>query len=256
MSQSRVIECLTGRTPAKKRSKVPAKLDWYQSLTGGLLGLFIILHIAFTSTILFGPDAFDWMVHQSEGAFIFGKPASWITLIVALAVSVIFVAHAALAMRKFPTNYRQHLVFLEHKKLLKHSDTSLWIWQCVSGFALLFLGGAHLITVLATYDSISAASAISRFNQGGMSLFYFALLVAMVVHAAIGIYRLVIKWVPLPYDQHGGTRLAMARIKRSIFGVFAGLGIIAFCADMIYVKLGHDDINNPIHLTQKIIKEQ
>lgn len=254
MANRRIIESLTGRTPSRQRSKVPARLDWWQSVTGGALSLFIIFHIGFTSTILLGPDTFDWMVHQSEGAFIFGEPVSWITLLVTIVVTALFVGHAALAMRKLPTSYRQHLVFLQHRKMLKHSDTSLWIWQCVSGFALLFLGGAHLVTILATYDSISAASAAHRFSEGGMGMFYLVLLIAMVVHAAIGVYRLIVKWVSFEPHPNGGTRLAMLRAKRSVFGVFVGLGVLAFCADVVYMKIGKQDASNPVHLTQNSAK--
>jgi fumarate reductase subunit C len=202
----------------------------------------------FTSTILMGPAAFDWVVKQSEGAFVFGQAMPVMTLVVTLFIFAVFIGHAFLAMRKFPASYRQLLVFWQHRKMMKHTDTSLWMVQYITGFALFFLGGAHLIVILSSYDSISAASAATRFTAGGMGLFYLILLVAMVFHGGIGVYRLVVKWVPFDKATSQARRVAVAQVKRTVFGVFVGLGLMAFLADLAYMQYGKSLAKNSAHL--------
>ena len=51
-----IIESLTGKRNLKK-SRIPARLDFLQSATGLILALFILLHLLFEGSILFGKDA-------------------------------------------------------------------------------------------------------------------------------------------------------------------------------------------------------
>ncbi|MBE0497104.1 MAG: fumarate reductase cytochrome b subunit [Campylobacterales bacterium] len=248
MHHRAMIESVTGRTPERKKSRIPAKLDWWQSTTGAILAGFIVFHMLFTSTILMGPAVFDWVVKQSEGAFLFGEAMPVMTLVVTLFIFTVFIGHAFLAMRKFPASYRQLLVFWQHRKMMKHSDTSLWMVQYITGFALFFLGGAHLIVILSSYDSISAVNAATRFTAGGMGLFYLILLVAMVSHGAIGVYRLVVKWVPFDHATPKARRAAVAQVKRTVLGVFVGLGLMAFLADLAYMQYGKSLAKNSAHL--------
>ncbi|WP_240332055.1 fumarate reductase cytochrome b subunit [Sulfurospirillum tamanense] len=248
MGHRAMIESVIGKTSECRKSRIPAKLDWWQSTTGAILAGFIVFHMMFTSTILAGPAAFDWVVKQSEGAFLFGEAVPVVTLFVTLFIFVVFVGHAFLAMRKFPATYRQILVFWQHRKMMKHADTSLWVVQYVTGFALFFLGGAHLIVILSSYDSINAATAATRFTQGGMGLFYLILLVMMVAHASVGVYRLVIKWVSFDQSTPQARRVAVAQVKRTVLGVFMGLGLIAFLADLAYIQYGKSLAENSAHL--------
>ena len=97
-------------------------------------------HMFFVSTILTSNDAM-WMVTKAfEGYYVFGRAFPKLVSGVVTIVSVLFMAHAFLAMRKFPADYRQYRVFVGHKNLMHHSDTSLWWLQVVTGFLLFFLG--------------------------------------------------------------------------------------------------------------------
>ena len=40
-------------------------------------------------------------------------------------VSVLFMAHAFLALRKFPADYPQYRLFIGHRNVLRHADTGL-----------------------------------------------------------------------------------------------------------------------------------
>ena len=122
-----------GLADRPRKSRWPARMDLAQSASGLVLGLFMWGHMAFVSTILISNDAM-WMVTKAfEGHYIFGRSFPQIVSVIVLIVSVLFMAHAFLAMRKFPANYRQYRLFIGHKNLLRHSDTGLWWFQAVTG---------------------------------------------------------------------------------------------------------------------------
>ena len=80
-------------------------------------------------------------------------PAAIAALLVAT-VAMLFVVHAALALRKFPANYRQYRTYRDHLKQMRHEDTTLWYWQVVTGFALFFLASVHLYIMMTRPDTI------------------------------------------------------------------------------------------------------
>jgi len=47
MSKDHIVESLTGKTEKKRKSRIPAKLDFLQSATGLILAVFIIFHLIF-----------------------------------------------------------------------------------------------------------------------------------------------------------------------------------------------------------------
>ena len=83
-----------------------------------------------------------------EGYFFFGRAYPGIVSVVVAGVFMLFVAHAALALRKFPINYRQYRVYRDHMGMMRHEDTTLWWWQVVTGFAMFFLASVHLYQML------------------------------------------------------------------------------------------------------------
>jgi fumarate reductase subunit C len=61
-----------GLAERPRKSRVPARLDFLQSATGLVLGLFMWGHMFFVSTILVSKD-FMWTVTRMfEGYFLFG----------------------------------------------------------------------------------------------------------------------------------------------------------------------------------------
>ncbi len=58
--------------------------------------------------------------------------------ILAFIVFMIFILHAFLAMRKFPTSCREFRSYQTHRKLLNHEDTNLWFIQITTGFMMFF----------------------------------------------------------------------------------------------------------------------
>src|SRR5262247_1046709 len=113
-----------GLDQKRRKSRWPARLDLIQSASGLFLGLFMWGHMAFVSSILISKDAMWWITKMFEGQFFFGRPYSiMVTFVVAL-VAVMFVVHGLLAMRKFPANYNVYRSFADHRKMLRHEDTT------------------------------------------------------------------------------------------------------------------------------------
>ena len=213
---SGLIEGFLGRQADTKKSRTPAVWDRWQSITGLILACFILCHMVFTSTILFGEAT--W----------------WITNVIAAIIFVVFIAHAFLAMRKFPANYRQYVMFRGHKDRMKHLDTTLWWFQFLTGFALFFAASAHLVDIVFG-GHITADKSAAAFHQ--LEIFYFALLVFMVVHASVGMYRLYVKWISIDGVNKQEMFAKRNKAKTAIFAVFGVLAVIALIADFVWISL-------------------
>ena len=60
----------------------------------------------------------------------------------------------------------------------------------------------------------------------------------MVLHASIGMYRVIIKWIPLEAPTTAQSNVKRKNIKIAVFAVFIVLGVIAFIADFTWIALG------------------
>ena len=101
----------------------PARLDAAQSLSGFGLVLFIWAHMFFESSILLGKDAMLWVTRMFEGAHLLERPYPALVSLAAGLVLALLAAHALLALRKFPANYRQYRDLNQHVRALGHLDT-------------------------------------------------------------------------------------------------------------------------------------
>ncbi|QKF91783.1 fumarate reductase cytochrome b subunit [Campylobacter sp. CCUG 57310] len=231
---SGLIEGFLGRQADCKKSRLPAVWDRWQSITGFILACFILCHMVFTSTILLGKDAFNAVVGFAEAKFLFGESTWWITNVIAAIIFVVFIAHAFLAMRKFPANFRQYLMFRGHKNRIRHLDTTLWWFQFLTGFALFFAASGHLVDIVFGGHITADSSAL---NFARLEFFYLALLVFMVVHAGVGMYRLYVKWVSIEGVNRAEMLAKRNKAKTIIFAVFGGLAVIALIADFVWISL-------------------
>ena len=214
---------------------IPAWLDFLQSATGLLLALFMWGHMAFVSSILISKHAMYTVTRFFEGEFFFGQPyPAIVTFIVAL-VFLIFIAHAGLAMRKFPSSYQQYRVFLAHRKRLQHSDPSLWLIQAITGFAMFFLGTAHLYTMLTHSADIGPFASADRVWSGGSWMLDLPLLLAVEFHGGIGLYRLAVKW---GWFDGSNPRRNRIRLKRFMWGMISFLLVLGMMSLAAYMKIG------------------
>jgi len=235
MESSNQLIAGVGLARVTRKSRWPARLDRAQSGTGLLLALFMWGHMIFVSSILLGKDAMWTVTKMFEGYFFFGKPYPILVSFVVLGVIALLLAHAALAVRKFPINYRQWTTFVEHKKMLHHGDTTLWYWQVVTGFALFFIATPHLYVMLMHPDLIGPYGSADRVWTGSYWPLYIVLLLAVELHAGIGLYRLSVKW-----DWFGGADPAATRKKLKTFkwALTVFLLALGFASLAAYIKIG------------------
>jgi fumarate reductase subunit C len=215
--------------------QMPAWLDFLQSASGLLLALFMWGHMAFVSSILISKDAMYTVTRFFEGEYIFGKPYPVIVTVIVSLIFIIFIAHAGLAMRKFPSSYKQYRVFLTHRKQLQHSDTSLWLIQAITGFAMFFLGTAHLYTMLTHSADIGPFASADRVWSGGSWILDLPLLLAVEFHGGIGLYRLAVKW---GWFDGSNPRRNRIRLKRFMWGMIGFLLMLGMMSLAAYMKIG------------------
>lgn len=231
MQDDNVIEGYLGITSERKKSRIPARLDFWQSATGFALGIFMIVHMLLVSSILIGEEFMYKVSKFFEGSMFIEGGSPIIVSIVGVVVLTIVIAHAFLALRKFPINYRQYKILKTHKNLMKHGDTSLWVVQAFTGFVLFFTVTIHVFIMIVEPETIGPNGSAYRFVQQHFWILYIILLLAVEFHMSIGMYRLAIKWGW--FEKLGIQNLRKIKTAFSIF--FVVLGLITFAA---YVKIG------------------
>jgi len=222
------IEGFLGRSVEGKKSRIPALQDKLQSATGLIMACFMLCHMIFTGTILFGENAFEAVVAFAEPGGI-----HIITNIVAFVILIVFMIHAFTAMRKFPANYAAYKAFKAHKIRMNHLDTTLWWFQFLTGFLLFFLASMHILTI-AFGEKIDAWLSIDRFHQ--LHLFYFVLLIVTVTHACIGSYRLYVKWYSIS-DNPVREKALRQKVRTIVFVVWGLFLLWSLIADVKWLSL-------------------
>jgi len=214
----------------------PARLDLLQSATGLALGLFMWVHMLFVASILLGKDAMWVVARFFEGYFFFGRGYPGIVAGLVGAVTLLFVAHAALALRKLPASAAQYRAFRQHAAAMRHADTRLWGWQATTGFALFFLASVHLYTLLASPEAIGPYASSDRVWSGRLWPLYLTLLFVVELHAGIGLYRVAVKWGWLGAATPARRR-RLRRLETGLMAFFLGLGLLALAA---YMRIGFE----------------
>ena len=232
---SDLIEGYLGKTVERKKSRIPAKLDYLQSATGLILGLFMWGHMLLVSSILISKDFMYSITKLLEASFIFEGGNPLIVAIVAVVVFIIFIVHAALGMRKLPGSFKQYQVMKAHANHMDHEDTKLWFIQAFTGFAMFFLGSIHLYIIMTNSDAIGPYASADRVWSQWMWPLYIFLLLAVEFHGTIGLYRLCVKWGWFDGDNPKKTRQTLKKIKKILTIFFLVLGFTTLIA---YMKLG------------------
>jgi len=224
-----------------------------QSLSGLALAVFMWLHLILVSSILLGKGAMMAVTNFIELSFL--RPGGmggypFVPWIIAVGVFVLFVFHAALAMRKFPSNWEQHQTYRSHMKMMHHSDTTLWYVQAVTGFIMFFLGSVHLYVMMTNPDKIGPYASSDRFVTQWMWPLFLVLLFAVELHATVGMYRLAIKWGVFDGPDPRARRKQFQRVKSILSLVFLTLGVLSW---MAYVKIG---IEHRDHAGERYVAER
>ncbi len=240
-----------------KKSRIPAQLDYIQSATGLILGLFMWGHMLFVSSILISKDAMYMVTKMMEGEYIFGESHPEIVSVTAGFIFIVFITHALIAIRKFPGSYKQFRVFREHAVRFQHLDTNLWFIQVITGFTMFFLGSIHIFVMMVNSDNIGPYASSDRMVSGWMWPLYLLLLVAVELHGSIGLYRLCVKWGWFEGKDAKRSRKRLKKVKWVITVFFMGLGLLTLAA---YMKIGFEHMDKageryiPSYKMQKAIK--
>ena len=222
--------------PGTMSSAWSARGELAQGLSGLLLVLFVWAHMFFESSILLGKEAMYWVTGLFEGKHIFGQPYPWLVSFIAVIILLLVVMHAALAMNKFPAGFRQQRALYRHTGRMRHTDTSLWVVQAVSGFLLFFLIPVPLYTMIVEPANIGPYASADRVWSGRYWVLYALLLLTVHVHAAAGIYRLLMKWAP----PRRGALINRARARRIALGAACFFILLGAASLIAYMKIGAD----------------
>jgi len=236
---SNLIEGYLGKTVEGKKSRLPAKLDFLQSATGGFLALFMWGHMLLVSSILISEDFMYTVTKLLEASFIFEGGNPLLVTIFAAIIFVIFITHAGLGMRKLPGNFKQYQVIKAHSKSMKHDDTKLWITQAFTGFVMFFLGSVHLYIIMTNSADIGPYASADRIWSEWMWPLYILLLLAVEFHGTIGLYRLCVKWGWFDGKDPKATRKKLKQVKWGLTVFFLVLGFLSLFA---YMKIGMEQV--------------
>jgi len=213
----------------------PARLDVLQSASGLLLVLFIWAHMFFESSILLGKEAMYRVAKMFEGQPLLDQPHPELVTLAGTAVLLLIALHALLALRKLPADYRQYSTLRRHLRGMRHWDSTLWLVQVVTGFAMFFFAAPHLFNVILRPDLIGPYASADRIWSGRFWLVYAPLLLIVHIHAAVGIYRLAMKWGPFSAQTSGIWR---GRVKLAMYCVLAFYLCLGTASLAQYLRIG------------------
>lgn len=223
----------------KKIDKTPARLDFTQSLTGLILAVFIMGHLLFEASILISNEMMYKVTIMFEGYYFFGETYPGIVSFFAAFVFAIFILHAAIAIRKFPSSYIQYKTIKQHTKNMKHEDSSLWLIQIITGFMMFFIGSVHLYIMMTQPSNIGPFASSSRVVDEFMGPLYLMLLISVVSHAFIGLYRLALKWGFFEGKNTKQSRKIFKLIMKSMILIYITIGSLSL-AKYTYIGFTHD----------------
>jgi len=199
---------------AFKNAKKALRDERISGLTGAFLAFFILGHLILESSILVSAELYETVAYFMEHTVPMAQPLIFI-------VTIVFFIHFIWAGRKIPGKLRERKKMLELGEMLKdsrkgwkqdpksdiklrsHFETSLWITQVRTGMIVLATGAFHLFLVMWNIFTdmgvdgqtvgLTVEVATSRV-ESGLWILYAILMVAVVAHMAIGVYRLLVKW--------------------------------------------------------------
>ncbi|MCL1091526.1 fumarate reductase cytochrome b subunit [Shewanella profunda] len=212
-----------------KIKKWSAWLDLSQSLSGVILAVFLWTHLVLVSSILLGADAMSWVARAMELSFLSsdGHGYPWVVTCIAMGIAVLAFVHVVVALQKLPMNLHQQRALRQQMQVINHSDTRLWRWQALTGVVILLLLPVHLWLIGSAPETIGPQGSADRIWNQGVWMLYLPLLLTVELHAAIGIYRVALKWGAA---RDLNSRARLRKVKTIISVVFVTVGIASLLA--------------------------
>lgn len=209
--------------------KWSAWLDLSQSVSGVILAVFLWSHLVLVSSILLGGDAMNWVARTMELSFLSsdGHGYPWVVTGIAIGIGALALVHVLVALQKLPMSLRQQRALQQQMQVINHSDTRLWRWQAITGVVILLLLPVHLWLIGSAPETIGPQGSAERIWNQGVWMVYLPLLLTVELHAAIGVYRVALKW-GAARDLNSRSRLR--KIKTIVSIAFVTVGIASLLA--------------------------
>lgn len=215
--------------------KWSAWLDLSQSVSGVILAVFLWTHLVLVSSILLGGDAMHWVARAMELSFLSsdGRGFPWVVTCIAIGIAALALVHVLVALQKLPMSLRQQRALQQQMQVINHSDTRLWRWQAITGGGILLLLPVHLWLIGSAPETIGPQGSADRIWNQGVWMVYLPLLLTVELHAAIGIYRVALKW-GAARDLNSRSRLR--KIKTIVSVAFVTVGLASLLAFLPYAS--------------------
>ncbi|QYK01143.1 fumarate reductase cytochrome b subunit [Shewanella psychrotolerans] len=219
----------------RNKQNLSGWLDISQSLTGVILTLFLWTHLVLVSSILLGADAMTFVAKTMELSFLSadGHGYPWVVSTIAVVVAVLALIHVLVAAHKMPLNLAQQRALRKQMSVIHHDDTKLWVWQAITGVGIFLLLPVHLWLIGSAPETIGPTGSAERIWNDGVWMVYVPLLLCVELHAAIGIYRVAIKWGA---ERALNNRSRIKKIKTIVSVVFVVIGIASLLAFLPYAS--------------------
>jgi len=117
---------------------------------------------------------------------------------------------------------------------------------------MFFIGSVHLYGMIADPSNIGPFASSYRIVAGHMAPLYFLLLLSVVSHAFIGLYRLAMKW---GFMEGKNTKVSRKRFKllmKALLLLYIVVGSLSL-AKYIYIGFTHDYEAEPRYKSETII---
>ena len=182
-------------------------------MTGAALVLFMWSHMLLVASINLGAEVMNTLARFFEESYMaqVGGPV----------IGSVFLLHFFLAARKVPFRFQEQSIIWRHSRMLRHTDTWLWLIQVTTAMVILIMGSIHMWTIL-TDLPITAAKSAARIQGGFWAVFYFILLPLVELHVGIGFYRIAVKWGLIRRRK----RMGLKKFENVLTAIFILIGII------------------------------
>jgi len=159
-------------------------LELVTSASGLGLAIFMLMHLGLLSTVLIGAQTMDDLGGLLERYYLLHAMIGPLILL--------GLVHVFLALRKVPTTFRQQRILVSRARGMAHLDTWTWVFQVLSGAAILILASIHLWVILI---DLPIEASKSGEHVSGMYLWLDIPFVLFVWgHICVGLYRIAVKW--------------------------------------------------------------
>jgi fumarate reductase subunit C len=201
-----------------RKLKTAMFYDLIELVTGLILVGFLWTHMLFVASILIDAEIYNKLSEFLDKYYI---SYTGIPLIV-----VTFFVHFLVTSRRIPARFQEQKIIWYHSKVIGHMDTWTWVFQIITGMAILVLGSIHMWIIITGWPIEATVSALRI--QSGLFWFYIILLLLGEYHAGFGLYRQFVKWGWLP-------RKPIGIVLKLITLVIVVLGFLALFA---FLRLG------------------